>query len=202
MLIFWEQRLVFLATPKAGSTAIETALESLASVSVQRPPEIKHTPAYRYRRFLAPYLHSSAGGDAFTVVALMREPIDWLRSWYRFRQRDDVQDSPRSTRGISFEQFAADYMTQPQPPHAQVGAQARFLSGPEDGPGVDRLFCYERLDSFLGFLEDRLDCEIILPRLNTSPPAEVTLSPQMEQKLRAHMQPDIRLYESVSRAPA
>ncbi len=201
MLIFWEQRLVFLATPKTGSTAIEAALESLASVSVQRPPEIKHTPAYRYRRFLAPYLHNSADGASFTVVALMREPVDWLRSWYRFRQRDDVQDPARSTRGISFEQFAADYMKQPQPPHAQVGAQARFLSGP-DGLGVDRLFCYERLDSFLGFLEDRLDCEIILPRLNTSPPAEVSISEQMERRLRDHMRDDIRLYETVSCATA
>ena len=35
MLIFWDQRLVFLATPKAGSTAVEVALEPLASLAVQ-----------------------------------------------------------------------------------------------------------------------------------------------------------------------
>jgi hypothetical protein len=48
MLVFWDQRLVFLATPKTGSTAIAMALEPLASVSVQRPPVLKHTTVQRY----------------------------------------------------------------------------------------------------------------------------------------------------------
>ena len=32
MLVFWEQRLAFLATPKTGSTAIAAALEPLAPI--------------------------------------------------------------------------------------------------------------------------------------------------------------------------
>ena len=51
MLVFWDQRLAFLATPKTGSTAIAAALESLAAVSIQRPPLLKHTTVHRYRRF-------------------------------------------------------------------------------------------------------------------------------------------------------
>lgn len=201
MLVFWEQRLVFLATPKTGSTAIEFALESLASLAIQRPPEIKHTPAYRYRRFLAPYLRNSSNGGEFTVVALMREPIDWLGSWYRFRQRDEVLAPERSTAGISFDSFAEDYMRDPRPPHAEVGAQARFLSGP-DGLGVDRLFRYERLDEFIDFLEGRLDCEIILPRLNVSPEGETGLSPNVETRLRRYMATDFDLYDSLAAATA
>ncbi len=38
MLVFWDQRLVVLATPKTGSSAIQTALESLAVLAIQRPP--------------------------------------------------------------------------------------------------------------------------------------------------------------------
>ena len=56
MLVFWEQRLAFLATPKTGSTAIAAALESLAAVSIQRPPLLKHTTVHRYRRFIGPFL--------------------------------------------------------------------------------------------------------------------------------------------------
>ena len=89
MLVFWDERLAFLATPKTGSTAIAAALESLAAVSIQRPPLLKHTTVHRYRRFIGPYLEA-ASKDTFTLVALMREPRDWLGSWYRFRQRDDV----------------------------------------------------------------------------------------------------------------
>ena len=197
MLVFWEQRLVFLATPKAGSTAIEAALDSMASFSITRPPEAKHTTAYRYRRFLGPYLKAAAKED-FSVVALMREPLDWLGSWYRFRQREEVMDPARSTQGMSFDRFVQDYMDSPRPPHADVGSQARFLSGPQ-GAGVDRLFAYEEIDAFVQFLEDRLDCEIILPTLNVSPTAELEIAPETVARYREHAAADYELYGTLAR---
>lgn len=195
MLVFWEQRLVFLATPKTGSTAVETALESLAELAVQRPPVLKHTPVYRYRRFLQPYLEKTSGGE-FTVVALMREPVSWLGSWYRYRQREDVLEPANSTRGLSFDDFVGGYLERPQPGFADVGSQARFLSG-TDGRAVDRIFCYEDIGSFVDFLEDRLDCEIVLPRVNVSPAAETRLSPQVEERLRLRCAEEFELYERV-----
>ena len=56
MLVFWKERLVYLATPKTGSTAIEAALEPLASVVIQRPPVLKHTNVRRYWQSFAPFL--------------------------------------------------------------------------------------------------------------------------------------------------
>jgi hypothetical protein len=200
MLVFWEHRLVLLATPKTGSTAIEVALEPLASMAVQRPPELKHTPAYRYRRFIAPYLRATAG-EEFTVMAMMREPLDWLGSWYRYRQREEIADGRKSTAGISFDQFVQDYMRRPRPPHADVGSQARFLSGP-DGLGVDRLFRYDDIDDLVHFLEERLDCEIILPRLNVSPEGVLDLAPATEAALRRFASADFALYESLTHAEA
>lgn len=195
MLVFWDQKLVFLATPKAGSTAVETALESLAELAVQRPPVLKHTPVYRYRRFLAPYLEKASGAE-FTTVALMREPVSWLGSWYRFRSRDDVMDPKNSTRGISFDEFVLAYLERPQPAFADVGSQARFLTG-TDGQAVDRIFCYEDMGSFVDFLEDRLGCEIVLPRVNVSPEAETRLSPEVEERLRLRCAEEFDLYERV-----
>ena len=167
MLVFFEQRLAFLATPKTGSTAIAAALESLAAVSIQRPPLLKHTTVHRYRRFIGPFLEA-ASKDSFTLVALMREPIDWLGSWYRFRQREETEPG-KSTRGMSFDAFVQAWCRDPRPDFADVGSQARFLR-PRQGQGVDRLFRYEEIGTFVHFLEDRLGCEIILPRLNVSPP--------------------------------
>ena len=86
MMVFWEQRLVVLATPKTGSTALASALESRAALISKRPPEVKHTTAARYQWLVRPFLEKSTR-QRFTVVALMREPVDWLGSWYRFRQR-------------------------------------------------------------------------------------------------------------------
>ena len=194
MLVFWDQRLAFLATPKTGSTAIAAALESLAAVSIQRPPLLKHTTVHRYRRFIGPYLEA-ASKDQFTLVALMREPRDWLGSWYRYRQREET-DPARSTRGMSFDDFVRAWCEDPRPDFADVGSQERFLR-PRHGVGVDRLFRYEEIDSFVAFLEDRLNCEVILPRLNVSPGGVTDLSPQTEARMREVAAVDYALYDTL-----
>ena len=194
MLVFWDARLAFLATPKTGSTAIAAALESLAAVSIQRPPVLKHTTVHRFRRFVGPYLQAASKTD-WTLVALMREPRDWLSSWYRFRQREEIESS-RSTRAMSFDDFVRGWCSDPRPDFADVGSQGRFLR-PRQGQGVDRLFRYEEIDTFVHFLEERLGCEIILPRLNVSPPGLTDLSPQTEALLREAAAEDFALYETL-----
>lgn len=194
MLVFWGQRLAFLATPKTGSTAIEAALESLAVLSVQRPPVLKHTSVRRYHRFVGPYLEVAAG-HPFTVCALMREPRDWLGSWYRYRSRPGL-DAERSTTTVSFDEFVQAWCSDPAPDFAAVGAQSRFLA-PRGGKGVDHLFRYERIDRFVSFLEDRLRCEIVLPRLNVSPSGALDLSPATEALLRQVAAEDFALYASI-----
>lgn len=198
MLVFWEQRLAFLATPKTGSTAIAAALESLAAVSIQRPPLLKHTTVHRYRRFVGPYLEA-ASKDEFTLVALMREPKDWLGSWYRFRQRDEVE-SAKSTKGMTFDAFVQAWCQDPRPDFADVGSQGRFLRPRQDKGverGVDRLFRYEDIGTFVQFLEDRLGCEIILPRLNVSPPGATELSAETGALLRVAAAEDYALYATL-----
>jgi hypothetical protein len=195
MLVFWEQRLAFLATPKTGSTAIAAALESLAAVSIQRPPLLKHTTVHRYRRFIGPFLEA-ASKDSFTLVALMREPKDWLGSWYRFRQREETE-AGKSTRRMSFDDFVRAWCQDPRPDFADVGSQGKFLR-PRQGIGVDRLFRYEEIETFVHFLEDRLGCEIILPRLNVSPPGTMELSATTEALLREVAAEDFGLYATLT----
>jgi hypothetical protein len=194
MLVFWDQRLAFLATPKTGTTAIAAALESLAAVSIQRPPLLKHTNVFRYRRFVGPYLEA-ASQDSFTVVALMREPRDWLGSWYRYRQREGT-DPARSTRGMTFDAFVRAWCEDQRPEFADVGSQAKFLR-PRHGVGVDRLFRYEEIDTFVHFLEDRLGCEIILPRVNVSPSAKTELSAETLALLQKVAADDFAIYETL-----
>ncbi len=195
MLVFSKQKLVFLATPKAGSTAIETALSGLASVVIMRPPQLKHTPAARFQRFLAPWLHA-AQGDQFELCALMREPKDWLGSWYRYRQREGVPPA-RSTRGVSFDAFVRAYCSKDRPEYADVGSQAQFLST-KDG-AVDHIFRYERMEDFVDFLEERLDCSITLPRINVSPEGVTELSRETAELLAKTCAADFALYESLGR---
>jgi hypothetical protein len=201
MLVFWKERLTLLATPKTGSTAMAAALESLAVVSLQRPAALKHTPVAAYHRHIRPYLEETAG-QPFTSVALIRHPRDWLGSWYRDGQRDHLDDHPddlaTSTRGKSFDEFVRAWCEDDRPAYAAVGSQAEFLAPGADGKWVDRLFRYEEIGGFIEFLEDRLGCEVILPRLRVSPPGALDLAPATEALLRRKAARDFALYESLT----
>ena len=196
MLIFWDQRLVFLATPKAGSTAVEMALDPLAAVSMPRPDPLKHMAARDYAAHLAPYLHS-ASGEHFTTVALMRHPLDWLRSWYRFMQRDELDTTQIDSPNQSFEQFIETYLSDQAHRFAGIGKQTDYLTDENGGLLIDRLFRYEDMDSLVRFLEDRLDCAITLPRVNVPPSVETKLRPETEIRLREFLADDFRLYGTI-----
>jgi len=198
MLVFWKPRLVILATPKTGSTSIEAALEPLSVLPVTRPPELKHTHAYRYQRYIRPYLRAAAGSD-FTSIALMREPVDWLGSWYRYRRRDDVMEPEKSTRGMDFADFVRGYMQDVRPAFAKVSAQSRFLAGMNGAPlGVEKLFRYENLPAFVAYLEEQLDFAIELPRENVSPAGDLALPDALAAELRAYLAPEYALYEAIT----
>ncbi len=196
MMVFWQQRLAFLATPKTASTAIEAALGGLATLVILRPQELKHTDATRFERFLQPYL--SEGQDRpFEVVALMREPTAWLGSWYRDRQREDIAPD-LSTAGMSFDDFVQAYCAAgKRPGFADVGSQAAFLTTPS-GAQMPHLFRYEALETFVRFLEDRLDCVITLPRLNVSPKGSTDLGAASKALLHATLAQDFALYRSLA----
>jgi hypothetical protein len=83
-----------------------------------------------------------------------------------------------------------------RPEFADVGSQAKFLR-PRQGVGVDRLFRYEDIDTFVHFLEDRLGCEIILPRVNVSPPAATELAPDTKALLQKVAADDYAMYETL-----
>lgn len=195
MLVFWEERLVLLATPKTGTTSLAKALEARASISIQRPPELKHTPIKRFRRFIGPYLEQ-VSKEPFTVIGVMREPRDWLGSWYRYRQRPGIPDKRRSTAGMSFDDFVQAYCREKPPAFANVGAQAGFLR-PDEVKGVDMIFRHDRMGGLVDFLQERLAMTITLPVINVSPLAPTPLREDTETLLRQFAARDFALYASL-----
>ena len=194
MLVFWKENLVLLSVPKTGTTAIQGALAPHAAMVLRDPPQLKHSPCYRYKRFLRPFF-SQAGGQTPEVMAVVRHPIDWLGSWYRYRSRDELVGHPNSTRGVSFDDFVAEYCKGRPAPFANVGSQAKFLQ--VNGElGVDYLFRYEAQDKIIAFLEDRLQRSINLKHLNVSPKQELTLSSDLETKLRQKRPEEFDVWES------
>ena len=195
MLVFAKENLVFLAVPKTGTTAIEGALAPLASIVMRDPPQIKHVPLYRYRRFMAPFL-KAAGGIEPEICAMVRHPVDWLGSWYRYRQRDEIAEHENSTRGLSFDDFVTAYCSDDPPPFASVGSQARFLTDEDGAATIDALYRYEARSSFIAFLENRLSTSIALKNLNVSPKAKLSLTQRVLRRLVAERPEEFAIWES------
>jgi len=197
MLIFAKARLVFFSVPKTGTTAIETALAPHASLAVTEPPELKHAPVYRYNRFFRPMVEKFIGEDVETI-AVLREPVSWLGSWYRYRQRPFLEGRPVSTIGLSFAEFVEGYISDPRPAYANVGSQSKFIEPRPNGTSIHKLFRYENLGACVRYLENRLDLEIDLPEVNVSPEADLTLPDELEERLRAACSEDFRLWHEIA----
>ncbi|MBO9408381.1 sulfotransferase family 2 domain-containing protein [Shimia sp. R9_1] len=199
MLVFWNKKLVFLSVPKTGTTAIEAALAPVADMVIANPPELKHAPVYRYNRFFRPMFERACNRDDMELMAVMREPVSWLASWYRYRRRDSMRGHRNSTHEVSFDEFVQEYMKgDKKAPFANVGSQAKFLEPRPNGVQVDHLFRYEDQPKMLAFLEARLDQKITLERRNSSPSMPLDLPEATLAKLRRKCAAEFELYESLS----
>jgi len=193
MLLFWKEKLVVLAVPKTGTSALEEALLPHADAAILGPPEKKHVTARRYRSQLAPFFENR-GARQLETMAVIREPVDWLMSWYRYRARPEIAGGPTSTAGISFDGFVEAWLSDPEPEFARVGRQSRFVSDASGTVIVDHLFRYESLDKAVAFLEARLSRPLALPRRNVSPSAPASLSADLEIRLRREAAADFALW--------
>ena len=198
MLVFFKERLAFLSVPKTGSTAYQTALATRADMAITDPPLLKHAPVYRYNRFIRPMFLNVCDAE-MELMAVMRDPVSWLGSWYRYRQRPFMKDKPNNTFGISFDDFVLGYMKGKRPGFAEVGSQLKFLERQPNGTGITHLFRYEDQKSLQNFLEDRLDVKLSLAQENVSPAIEVALSPEIEERFRRKFADEFALYDSIPR---
>ncbi|WP_439154938.1 gamma-glutamyl kinase [Yoonia sp.] len=183
MLVFSKENLVILAVPKTGTTALAGALAPRASMVLRDPPHLKHTPCRRYNRFLRPLL-MQPGGQAPELMAVVRHPVDWLGSWFRYRTRDALAGHPNSTRDVTFDDFVLEYCKAQPAPFATVGSQAKFLRTADGEIGVDHLFRYEAWDKVIRFLDQRLHMRVAPQQKNVSPSMDLTLSATVAAQLR------------------
>jgi hypothetical protein len=193
MMIFIKEKLVFFATPKTASTSIEMALGSSCDIRLSKTPNAKHTPYRKYQRLLEPFVMTLTG-DEPDSVAVVREPIDWLGSWYRYRSRDELKGSSNSTAEISFDAFVEAYLSDDPPEYARVGSQSKFMSDKDGQVGMSHLFRYEDLDKLVRFLQNRLNRQFTLGHANTSPAAALVLSPALRTALEQAHPMDFETY--------
>jgi hypothetical protein len=197
MLLAPRHGFVFLAIPKTGTSAIETAFRPYAQVAPQGIPAIKHTKYAEFQRFLQPFLAAKGfPRDSYEVVCVFREPIDWLSSWWRYRSRGKLADPSnpkhhRYTGEVTFEQFARAYMES----NNREGHQSRFVRARRGQTEIDRVFRYDRLDLLVNFLCEKIGEDVDLEVKNVSPKRSFSLSEVCERDLREFLRPEYRIYQ-------
>ena len=196
MLVFYKERLAFLSVPKTGTTAYGAALAPRADMVISEPPMLKHAPVYRYNRFIRP-MFEKVCDTQLELMAVMREPVSWLGSWYRYRQRPFMEGKPNSTHGISFDDFVLAYMKGDKPGFADVGSQYQFMKSQPNGTGITHYFRYEDQPRLKAFLEDRLQITLTLTRENESPRMPLQLSDDVAQRFRRKCAEEFELYDSI-----
>ncbi|MBB1250854.1 sulfotransferase family 2 domain-containing protein [Rhizobium sp. G21] len=192
MLYFHKEKLVILCQPKTGTTSLHEAIGGDASVVLNTPPQLKHLTYNKFVQTFGPWLERGVKFPRrrYTFVAVMREPVDWLSSWYRYASRESLavakkKNVGRYTGNISFEQFLQDTMLprDEAPAYARMAGPCSVAMDKKGGIGVDYLFRYTDLDAMVEFVSKKLDRSITLPRQNISVQKEVDASAETIRRI-------------------
>lgn len=188
MLVFPKQNLALLAVPKTGTTAIEKALMGSAGLSLTNVGCGRHMGLSEVRRKF----------PSVETVALIRNPISWVSSWYRYRTTTMWASSDRHTLGKSFPQFIDKWaagQTMWANPEGNDLQSDYLVDGSQQ---VDHLFAYEKMGDFVSFLSQRLGTGINLPKINVSPSMPTAVFPRIETIIEEHASADFALYKEVT----
>ena len=198
IIVFIKKKNFILSAPKTGTTSLQAALELHAFIMFRDPPGVKHINLGKYQRQIRKMLENLSDGP-FETFGIVRHPLDWMGSWYRYRQRDRLMGHQNSTHGISFDAFLSAYMSQDRPHFARVGDQARFFKPRPDDQPLDHLFQYEQLDQAVAFLENRLGRQIQLPQKNVSPKIDLPVSDENYDAFQSYAADQFTLWQSAHR---
>lgn len=194
MLISVTKRFVFVANTKAASTSIERILIPHSEVFRSGTPQRKHIPLYdtlQTYRFL--FDQPNHAPQRYFKFGVMREPLDWIGSWFRYRRGNKVQSPlPYDT---TFAQFWAAKDWNILLKGGQPNLQQRMFIGPKGSVLADVVIPYHRLDVMLPEILNLLGIAADLPRQNVS---EITAPPEITgdllEEVRAFYAPDYALW--------
>jgi hypothetical protein len=196
MLLFPMERLVFLATPKCGSTSVHQAYAPYAAVVLGGHPRLKHLRFKRYEHGIAPLVGSEIG--SLETVCIIRDPVAHIRSSYRYHRGRDRHVRPGSHHDRTYEDFVEAFLDPDS--DVRIRTQHSFVEDDAADVGVNRIFALEHIERFVCFMNERLRVRVSLPVMNTSSGESPALSSELEERLRERLAPDLALYEAVLKA--
>lgn len=208
MIFLHRARLVILSQPKTGTTSLVSALSHRASIAINNPPQLQHMHYSDFMTFVAPWIQERTGlaRKHYEVVSVMREPLDWLGSWFRYRTRDALRDGkPGKQRhysgNVEFDTFVRQVLKpkNKRKAYAHVGKPYSVAIDAEGAIGCDRVFPYEDLSVLYEIIEERTRQPLVLERMNVSPKADLMISDETREALEESWQVAFDLHRSLTK---
>jgi len=194
MMAVPESGFVFLSTTKTGSTAIENVFAPHAQLLARRPASLKHVNARAFLYSFAPLLNNHGyPRESYELVCVIREPVDWVASWWRYRSRKEAIGKPSYTGNLSFDEFAEQVISG----EVKLGDMQAFVIAKDGSRAVSTMFRYDRLDGAAAWMAERIGIQ--KPQLhpaNVSPDRRTVISPGTRARLEEHLADHAALYDA------
>ena len=133
----------FLCMPKCASTSIESAIKEFCDIDHSVLGKKKHLKAQEFMDSVLVAHQKPLTAARIESFCLMRNPMEWIASWYRYRSRDVLKnpnhkDHNRYTGNINYERFIEEYISEgKRNPYAKINTQFNFLNLNNGKIGVD-----------------------------------------------------------------
>ncbi len=192
MLISVKKRFIFVCNSKTASSSIERALINHAEINRGGSPKRKHIP---YSEILQEYdfIFSKSGlePDTFFKFGIIRDPLDWVRSWFNYLLDNPKVDNPLPA-GTDFTDWWHSGKN-----WVKHRSQSRIFATDNGTCGMDVLIPLESLAEAMPKVLDKLRIEVAtLPWANKSPGNMTTseIAGQLSAEIRGHYAEDMELY--------
>lgn len=199
MLISKRHKFLFVANTKAASTSIEAILAPHAEIFGPPGSRGKHLPLARIRHdFRHVFDEPGQSFESFFRFGVMRDPFDWILSWFRYRQGNQVEAPiPRE---MTFEDFwrASDWNIRDE--KGVPYSQGRIFLDAAGNPLADVIIPYHQLDAMLPTVLTALGISAEVPHLNVSMIGrdKVAIPTHLRQEVNAHYAADYALYNQLA----
>ena len=149
MLIGVEKRFIFVSNTKAASTSVEHLLMPYTEVVCLGNSERKHRPMKKVLTSF-PFLFDQPKfqPESFFRFGVMRHPLEWIQSWYRYRKGNQVADPLTENMGFSAFWARKDWNIQRQDGTKYL--QSQMFCADDGQVLVDVIIPYARLNEMLG----------------------------------------------------
>lgn len=198
MLIGVEKRFVFIANSKTASTSIEKALIAEAEIHRGGPDRRKHIllrETLKEYRFL--FGRKKFAPDTFFKFGVMRDPVDWIQSWYRYRLKNKVHHP--LPEGTTFEEFWQDNVRRAEKKKRKILQRAYFTR--RNGELLaDYIIPYHELAEHFNMIAPELGVAKTLPHANASKVKNLENAPSdaLVEEIRDYYLKDYELFDRLA----